>query len=390
MRFSDDSKQIAHELTHDPSDKKVYMCDICGATGNREAGIIQHKQDDHGVMTKSIMTDEPKSKKKLDGTFNPRPLPGSESLEYEEIWYVCNFCDKKMKPRMSMLRHMRKHSAASYPFGCEFCIMRFEDKDEFEAHVKYVHENDEKSILFCDLCGVSGDNKEGMENHMTDDHLKLSHKNSVSKKQEIFKCPTCGAKFMQKRGLDNHLLTKHNGSTKCDKCDEEFSDKREMSHHIMMIHSKLYRQLDEHEIEVSYKCCKCEMDHTNEQELITHLSIHMTSFKTEKTKCHFCPKNMKDFKQFFEHAKYHAQPQTHECLTCKKRLPFDDKLLNHVKNHKRYDCYKVECKKCTQKFRSAKDLEIHDKVKHNKETLFICPICAKSLSSANGLDQHIR
>ncbi|CAG9810684.1 unnamed protein product [Chironomus riparius] len=397
LRFKEESKKSSHENTHDPSEPKIFICEVCTATGDREIGMLQHKMDDHGmnvripVTFESFESEEPsKDKKKSERHFHPRPLPGSESLEYEDIWYTCNFCDKKIKPKKSMLRHMRKHSAAAYPFGCEYCIERFEDKDEFEAHYKYVHENEiDTLIYFCDLCGASGDHKEGMENHMTDDHLMMEQQFKITKKREI-KCSICYAKFLHKRGLDNHLLSKHKETTKCDKCDAEFSDKREMNHHIMMIHSKLYRQVEPHEVEVSYKCCKCEQDHQSETDLDQHLEGHRNSFKTEKTKCHFCPKNLKDFIEFLEHAKYHAQPQTHECLTCKKRLPFDDKLLNHVKNHKRYDCYKVECKKCTQKFRSAKDLEIHDKVKHNKETLFICPICAKSLSSANGLDQHIR
>jgi hypothetical protein len=50
----------------------------------------------------------------------------------------------------------------------------------------------------------------------------------------------------------------------------------------------------------------------------------------------------------------------------------------------------MSCEKCGSKFRNAKELDIHEKVKHNNETLFICPICAKSLGSATILDNHIK
>ncbi|KAG5666770.1 hypothetical protein PVAND_014780 [Polypedilum vanderplanki] len=398
LRFKDAEKRATHVTTHEPDEPKIFICELCTVTGTRENGMLQHKMDDHGVQIEGEISSQIFNveenvavKKKSSEIFHPRPADGSWSIGFEDTSYACNFCDQKIKPKSRMLYHMRSHNPQLFPHACKLCISRFKTTNELSTHMRLLHdENDEPNILTCDLCGVTGTNKEGMENHMTDDHLLIPFRPSKRGHSEIYRCTLCSAKFMQKKSLDNHMLARHRETTKCDSCDAEFTTKRDMSNHVMQVHCKLFREVEPHEITVNLKCIKCEEEYSSYEQLIEHVMGHKQSFKTEKTKCHFCPRNLKNYHDFLEHAKYHAQPCTHECLTCKKRYPFDDKLFSHVKNHKRYDCYKVECKKCKQKFRSAKDLEIHDKVKHNKETLFICPICAKSMSSANGLDQHIR
>ena len=107
-------------------------------------------------------------------------------------------------------------------------------------------------------------------------------------------------------------------------------------------------------------------------------------------KCCHCPAPIKTFEIFLKHAKHHMKKKTHECLRCKKRGAFDGTFISHLKGHKRKYHKKAECDKCGSKFRNFKDLEMHIKVKHEQQTLFICPICAKSLGSPTILDNHIK
>ena len=85
------------------------------------------------------------------------------------------------------------------------------------------------------------------------------------------------------------------------------------------------------------------------------------------------------------------KPKTHECLHCKKLFPVDLKFITHLKGHKQiYNQRNVGCQKCGSKFRSKGELAVHDKVKHQNLTLFICPFCAKSMCSKSSLDTHIK
>lgn len=384
LRFKTSSAAKIHENKHDKKDQKIFVCSICAATGISKEGMEHHKTFDH--RTPGSLTVYP-IKENSAISFHPRSFSPADNSKYDSSWFLCNFCNKKMKPKSVILRHLEVHNPQIYPYGCHQCVARFDKEYELREHLIENHKTQEISIFSCDICGVTGNNKNGMENHMIDDHLKEFSQHPV----DIFRCSYCDILFKTRRSLSVHMVNKHNESlkVKCDKCSETFTDRKDLNFHNMKDHEMLFRELESDEIEVNLKCCKCEKSHNTEDELINfHLKTHKNDF--DRTKCNFCTKVLKTFHEFSEHSKFHIQPQTLICLVCKRKFPYDEKFFRHITGHKKYECYKTECEKCHQKFRSAKDLIVHDKIRHQKKTLFICPICAKSMSSSNALDQHIR
>lgn len=399
-RFDTAEGLSVHNTEKHSGDEKqestTIFCDICGISGQSQQGIDNHKADDHQLAFYGSAQEVPEglvlqTRKRKKDNFNPRPLPGSEKMKYDDIGYQCSFCPKQLKPRRVMLRHIRlKHDPERFPHGCRFCIKRFELLDDLQEHEAASHNQSRQvpAILFCDLCGISGDGKEGMEVHMTDDHLRIT-KDPTSDTALKFACSKCEVGFQRREQLEQHVSLHHTEkSTKCNKCSEKFRDKLLLRNHVMMIHDKLFRALDKEEIEQDLTCCACSDPFLNERDLLIHVETHRPNFS--EVKCIHCPVPVRTFDIFMKHVRYHMKAKTHQCNQCQKIFSFDGKFICHVNSHKRCFRKKMSCEKCGSKFRNARELEIHDKVKHNKETLFICPICAKSLGSATILDNHIK
>lgn len=422
LRFDDLRKKNYHESTVHEVDEDstiIFSCDICGASGSHEKGMRHHKKEDHdpakqgrkrmktsiGVKTEDESTEDEsgtmenhklddhnrrhESKDTIHATFHPRPAPGSENLEFSEVPFECNFCDKVLKPKNFLVQHMRaKHDPGIKPFACRYCVDRFRTKTALIEHIAESHDKtDSKVIYFCDICGVSGTKKEGMEHHMTDDHLSITQKVEHEFK---YNCMRCKAKFKRKQFLDNHLMFHHEENIKCTKCEETFSDKKRRNHHILFHHDKLIRAIEAHEVQREIKCCACSQEFLSEVALTCHLATHRQGYVS--TPCQLqCILQMKTYDSFVAHSSYHSNPKTHQCTKCLKIFPLDKKLYAHVAGHKRNEQPRnVKCEKCGSGFRSFKELDIHEKVKHQHQTLFICPFCAKSLASATILDTHIR
>lgn len=363
----------------------ILFCDICSASGNSFEGMENHKMDDHSFRSfqkpisesKNLQPKLPETVPRIrgDDLYHPRPLPGQELLKYEEIFYTCNFCDKQMKPRKTMMRHMRmKHHPRNVPFACHFCIDRFDDESKLKSHIKSFHKRNTKSrVLFCDLCGSTGDNKEGMETHMIDDHsVKVLNEGEKDEKVvKTFPCSQCDLNFDTKKNLETHRFHHHEENRQCSKCNDMFRNRKDLRDHILMVHDKLFRILELHEVRHEIKCCACEKTFDSEHVLLKHLNVHSSNFKTVK-----CAHNMKPlvtFNMFYKHVRHQAKPKTHQCLKCTKNFPLDARFIDHLNSHKRrYTRKKLKCDKCEGLFRTRNELDIHDKVKHQKETLFIC------------------
>lgn len=367
-----------HERMFHENDKhSTIFCDICGASGSSLAGMENHRTDDHKVAANLTITSPPGSDdveklltKRGDYKFHPRPLLGFQNLKYDDVRYSCNFCDKIFKPRKSMLRHMKmKHDPEVSPFGCDHCVERFISFEGLSKH-KAEHKGKEVArILFCDLCGVSGDRRDGMESHMTDDHLNFNDGEKAKK-------------------TNFHVQAGSEASFKCDVCSKIFGCKSLLRSHVQSLHEQLYRVLSKSEVEQNLKCCACSASFGGESEFLEHLHTHRENFKS--VKCSHRTVAANTFELFLKHSKYQMKPKTHECLKCHKRFPYDVNFLSHLNSHKRRQNHQLNCEKCGKKFRNRRALETHDKVKHHQQTLFICPICAKSMSSEYILDNHIR
>lgn len=203
-----------------------------------------------------------------------------------------------------------------------------------------------------------------------------------------YKCSECGQVFKRKQSLLTHLTISHKSNYGCNTCGKNFTSLTIRRLHNLEAHQSKIRALKKSEIQTEIECCVCQKQFCSEKELMDHVPLHRKDFKDIQCK-HARFNNAKfDYETFVEHSKRFAQPRTHECSFCQKYFPADQKLLNHVKNHQIMK-HRVTCEKCGTKCKSQRHLEIHDRVIHDQERLFICPICGKSLSTESSLNNHI-
>lgn len=111
-------------------------------------------------------------------TFNPRPMAPVDGFSVNQpcnkIWYMCNFCDKTLRPRWALVRHMMAlHDPITKPFSCKFCVLRFDNKEKRDSHMSTNHDRNEPAIYVCEICGATGINAAGMQNHKIDDHHQM-------------------------------------------------------------------------------------------------------------------------------------------------------------------------------------------------------------------------
>lgn len=292
---------------------------------------------------------EPQHRKKrirIVDVFHPRPLPGQSALKYDDIRYRCNFCEKVLKIRKHIMNHIRvKHNPVVLPLGCRFCTERFKNSQDLELHEKELHDGAIPSILFCDFCAVSGNNRDGMTNHIIDDHLKCSP--TVAPSEDVPKT-----------------------SNQCQKCHQEFSDKFQLRNHVLMVHDKMYRTMEPHEVTQAISCCACNEQFDTEKAILKHAIIHKEGFSD--VKCAHSRRPLASFLIFYNHIKHQSKPKTHQCLKCNKTFPFDSKFITHLTFHQKMYHRKLQCEMCKTFFKNQRSLDIHDKVKHHQETLFMC------------------
>jgi hypothetical protein len=102
--------------------------------------------------------------------FNARIAADSSSSA--EPFYECDFCQIQLRPRSSMLRHLRhEHDPQLLPHHCNYCAARFKSDNKRELHEMVQHENDRRpSVIVCEYCGASGVWPEGMRRHLADEH----------------------------------------------------------------------------------------------------------------------------------------------------------------------------------------------------------------------------
>ena len=153
---------------------------------------------------------------------------------------------------------------------------------------------------------------------LSDDHSSVK-----SIDDELFKCPDCHRKFpsqkiLDKHYQDKHIKKRHKHHLPCHFCGERFPSRQLLDEHIEMIHP---------------------------QPSASHL-----------------PKPSKD---------------VYECEICKDILKTKEGYIQHMKNHRQYNC-----KVCAAQFTSTADRDIHMSMNHPK-----CMLCDRVFATT---DEYLR
>lgn len=310
-----------------------------------------------------------------------------ESTDFS--WYSCNFCGTVSAAADEIMTHIESlHNPTE-----KISSMKEATGDASSDDDRIVNSD----VMFSTRApppGVEGSETpleleklmEGVDSYITDDNTHDSSETCVKDKE--FSCSKCESVFKNRRCLQDHVRRHHKETLRCQHCNTTFTDRSKLRQHILIEHNKDCRELSPENVKYVKKCCACLIEFKTDEQLLSHLAVHKDNIGKLLCDHKAAPKSFKDF---IAHSKYHLQPKTHECLHCNKFFPFDGKFLVHLTGHKRTDVHRrISCPKCGSKFRNARELETHDKVKHRNENLFICSFCEKSFCSKSTCDSHIK
>lgn len=330
----------------------------------------------------------------LKQSANPNLSDGDFKTNYtiiesaELTWLSCNFCGTEASTADDMAEHIEtSHNPMMNIFEMKESSGDLSSDDNLilNADVMFSSRPQIQGVKSCENPIELGGLLEGIDCYITDDPFDSS---GGCIKESDFSCARCPSRFRNKRCLQDHIRRHHTDNLKCQQCATSFEDKNKLRQHNLVEHKKDCRELPPDKVICEKKCCACLKEFETDAELLSHLKNHRGL--TGRLLCDH-KAVVKCFDDLVAHAKYHLQPKTHECIYCNKPFPFDSKFFIHLSGHKRTDVHrKISCPKCGSKFRNARELETHDKVKHRNESLFICPFCTKSFCSKSSCESHIK
>lgn len=222
------------------------------------------------------------------------------------------------------------------------------------------------------------------------------------------RCEVCSEIFCNQSSLKRHQLRKHkNLDYICDFCDTSFKAKRDIERHMKRQHifknpqvrflyseklgvdvTDMYEKLDEPQ---GMQCSFCCYADNVEKSLLDHLATHQEVVDSGKMYCIHCPTAIKTMEFMITHTKTHNEKiKTHRCRVCQKMFPFDEKFLNHLRNHKKNQHKICFCPECGRKFSKPRMLQDHIRFIHNKESMYCCAECGQNFGSKSALNGHIR
>ena len=210
---------IAH-----PSLSKVYKCNLCEMTFNRDPLLRAHRKNIHETCSRKRHTclnchkdfssstnlkihikyhDNVKVQcPKCDNVYSERSMKEhllrKHSLDFEKK-HICQLCGKKFITNQEFVTHTRTHSGEK-PYTCDVCDHRFSTSSNLRKH-ESVHGKPDSII--CKICGKSISSKKYLVKHIEQTHSSKS----VS-------CSICSQKFKYDLLLRRHTKRKHNNKTK--------------------------------------------------------------------------------------------------------------------------------------------------------------------------------
>ena len=84
----------------------------------------------------------------------------------------------------------------------------------------------------------------------------------------------------------------------------------------------------------------------------------------------------------------HGEEKSFECNVCSQKFGQKPELVRHTKNHHQGDCH--ICKNCAKSFTSYDGLNIHIKNIHERQMNYECDSCRKSFTQSGNLRKHIK
>ena len=158
---------------------------------------------------------------------------------------------------------------------CSICNLKFKCNKTLNTHLKKEHDIIQNPDNQCHLCDKKFSTISKLQRHIDDSHLKVNE----------VKCDQCFKIFRCDGSLKSHIQNVHDksGQVTCSVCQKTFSCNTSLRLHMKNIHNN----------QEEVKCDKCGNKFKNENGLKSHIKL---VHNTEKTKCEYCDKEIRNYK----------------------------------------------------------------------------------------------
>lgn len=244
--------------------------------------------------------------------------------------FECYKCQKILKTRYYLIRHLEITHSFERPLECKICYSRFKCKVSLKCHAR-VHQSEKPYKCDFEGCGKSFKAETIMNTH------KKLHSNSEYT-QNPHECIKCGRRMKTLANLKSHLKRHDTPKTfKCYECGWGFVTDVELRDHLTV-----------HSDEKPFKCSKCDRRFKKAGDVKVHLISHLSTQEKDAIKKHQCDLCGLKFRQHYEivnHIRRHTQKSFFRCHKCSKCF----KTKYAVKNHEfriHQDIRNFKCKEC--------------------------------------------
>ena len=226
------SRLLQHELVHDKS--KLFTCDQCSYSSNREQNLQGHMLDKHSNFSEELLKPhacEVCGFRFKTGSHLYRHMKVHKKDVIKPYKYECEFCDKNFTERYNLKIHIKnKHEKIPPKHICSVCNKGFHSKRDLNAH-SVTHQSN-PVLHQCPECDFESKHVKSVERH-----YKLKHSTCITDAR--FVCEVCGKGFHEKNKLERHSYVHMDYSCKpiaCSECTYRFICRSDLKQHMKKVH----------------------------------------------------------------------------------------------------------------------------------------------------------
>ncbi|EDS37480.1 zinc finger protein 28 [Culex quinquefasciatus] len=331
-------------------------------------------------------------------------LPSGSEEDPNKKIMVCEECNKSYTNRELFRSHKYKHRMLKEgKFTCKICDKRFRDKYALTIHLQGIHL---VSKLIKPVSSKKGD--------LNEPDVKQFPK-TITNENGQFKCTECDEKFeflyLQQRHIRRHTALKQE-LYKCEECNKAFASNPEFLSHMKRVHEQYAKkalQVSVKEEDGVFICSKCNKTFEERHLCQQHILKHLLVTKERTVSCPKCPKTFISEKYLVKHEAWHEASikklsEVIKCDECNKTFKTKRILSRHLRRHATMKEGKYQCKICSMRHASDRELKIHTKkhemnvempsvpppviIVRNDHSAFQCPECGMVFTVRRAYNNH--